>query len=258
MTAHPNLAAALAAACAHATGAPKDSRHQQGYAYASAESVLGEARAALSAHGVSVVPVSSEIEWTGTIEATSRDGRSQSHDVGTLRRSIAVIHGIERIDAALDWPVVCGPGRPRDKAVAGALTSSLSYFVRDLLLLPRLTEDQLDARTAEHDAAASAPVSAPDSAPAKRQRKAAVEVETSHDADIREAKALLRAVPADHGKDVVGFAALLAGADIAPSKEIFAGPQAGAFARVLLDALVAVKGDASAIHTHLHDLAEAM
>ena len=40
----------------------------------------------------------------------------------------------------LDWPIIPEKGRPWDKAHAGALTSSLAYFLRDLLLMPRVEE----------------------------------------------------------------------------------------------------------------------
>ena len=39
-----------------------------------------------------------------------------------------------------DWPAVVQKGRPLDKAVAGALTTGLSYTLRDLLLLPRIDD----------------------------------------------------------------------------------------------------------------------
>jgi hypothetical protein len=41
-------------------------------------------------------------------------------------------------DAVQQWPVVPEKGRPVDKAVASADTASLSYFFRNLLLLPRV------------------------------------------------------------------------------------------------------------------------
>jgi len=36
------------------------------------------------------------------------------------------------------WPVVPDRGRPPDKALASALTTSLAYLLRDLLLMPRV------------------------------------------------------------------------------------------------------------------------
>ena len=45
-----------------------------------------------------------------------------------------------------EWQIFVENGRGPDKAVAAALTASLSYFLRDLLLIPRVnTEDELDA-----------------------------------------------------------------------------------------------------------------
>ena len=48
----------------------------------------------------------------------------------------------------MDWPIVTGKGKPLDKAVASARTSSLGYLIRDLLVAPRVhpTDDMDHSR----------------------------------------------------------------------------------------------------------------
>jgi hypothetical protein len=48
------------------------------------------------------------------------------------------------------WPIVEGKGKPLDKATASAMTSSLGYFLRDLLLLARVEKGtELDGNDPE-------------------------------------------------------------------------------------------------------------
>jgi hypothetical protein len=44
------------------------------------------------------------------------------------------------------WVCVPEKGRPIDKSLAGCLTSSLNYWLRDLLLVPREDENEMDRR----------------------------------------------------------------------------------------------------------------
>jgi hypothetical protein len=46
---------------------------------------------------------------------------------------------------ATKWPFAEEKGRPLDKALAGALTSSLGYWLRSLLLVPR-DDEEMDKR----------------------------------------------------------------------------------------------------------------
>jgi hypothetical protein len=57
----------------------------------------------------------------------------------------------ERMEITIAWPVVPDRGRPLDKAVASAATTSLSYLLRDLLLMPRVDEaDDIAGRDDTH------------------------------------------------------------------------------------------------------------
>ena len=48
----------------------------------------------------------------------------------------------EELEGVTEFPSVQRKGTPEDKAIATALTSSLSYFLRDILLLPRFSKSE--------------------------------------------------------------------------------------------------------------------
>ena len=134
--------AALAAALNKAQGAAgavsKGSRNNfHKYKYASAEALIEEGRSALHGAGLALVPDSQSIELgTG-------DG------MAVLKRTYTILHsGGGMLTMAQEWPVIPEKGRPMDKAVASAVTASLGYFLRDLLLMPRVDPaDDLDSNT---------------------------------------------------------------------------------------------------------------
>lgn len=148
------LNGALAKAQAACRSASKDAKNNhQGYKYASAEEILDAAKEALGPVGVSVFPESSDVF---AIDLPSGAATF-------LRRTFRVAcEGEERV-AALVWPVVPGPGRPLDKALASADTSSLAYFLRDLLAMPRVDPtdnmDHTDRRDEEQQHGRRAPQS---------------------------------------------------------------------------------------------------
>lgn len=124
------------------------------YKYATAEAIIEEAKPALAASGVVVLPISAEIVRSG--------------EAATLHRVFRVCwptrDGEDQLaDMTLDWPIIPEKGRPWDKAHAGALTSSLAYFLRDLLLMPRVEEGtDMDSgdrdRTRQQSTSGDAPV----------------------------------------------------------------------------------------------------
>jgi hypothetical protein len=132
------LATALIAAQKTAKAVGKDAENTfHHYAYASAEAVIAEARSALSGAGLAVVTAS----WHAM---ASPAGES-------LAVTYLLIHDSgESMSFVTETAVVPEKGRPLDKAQATALTYSLSYFLRGLLLLPRVEEgtdaDQRDDR----------------------------------------------------------------------------------------------------------------
>lgn len=123
------LAKALAKAQEKAKAVPHDSQNDyHKYWYTSAEAVIGEAKQALAGCGLAILPLSQELAASG--------------ERVDLHRTFVLLHesGEERtIFVAV--PVIPERGRPLDKAVAGASTTSLSYLLRDLLLMPRVDPD---------------------------------------------------------------------------------------------------------------------
>jgi hypothetical protein len=154
---------ALAEALAKARDECKAAHHDrynahQKFDYASAESVLLAAGAAMDKSGLSLVPMVQEM-------AALNCGNKA---VFTLNRKMLLVHSSgESLPLELKgWPVVEGNGRPLDKAFAIALTSSLAYLYRDLLQMPRVKpEDDLAGRD---DSDHGKP---PQEAPATNRRK---------------------------------------------------------------------------------------
>lgn len=141
------LAKALVNAQQSAQAVHKDSRNEwHKYAYASAEAIISEARTALSCAGLALLPVS----WSVVDGARVR-----------VKYRLVHISG-ESMDLDTETSVVPEKGRPQDKAEACALTYSLSYLLRGLLLLPRVEDepDRRDDRPSESKAQDSKPATA--------------------------------------------------------------------------------------------------
>jgi hypothetical protein len=113
------------------------------YAYASAESLITEARAALGEACLAVIPHGETIS----------PGRGEA-DPDTLWSSYALCHedGSSWVCPSIPTPIIPEKARPEDKAVATARTYALGYFLRGLLLLPRVAKgEEVDTRNdAEH------------------------------------------------------------------------------------------------------------
>lgn len=128
------VAFALVEAQGEIHGMGKDSTNQfHKYQYVSAEAVVLEARKALQKAKLSVC----------------REYEVHHNQDHILLHSVFYITH-EKGDTLVKkstWFIIEGNGRPLDKALAGALTSSLAYFLRDLLLIPKQEEpDSLDKR----------------------------------------------------------------------------------------------------------------
>lgn len=101
------------------------------YHYASSEAVIIEGRAALAEGGLALMP----------IEQVVNGHEAKGADRYELVRKFLLIHtsGQARL-IAVAWPIVEDKGRPLDKATAIASTLSLSFLLRDLLLMPRVDD----------------------------------------------------------------------------------------------------------------------
>ena len=136
----------------------KDSRNaHQNYDYASAEAILTEARRCLLDAGL----VARRGAWT-YVEGAEPKVLMTFH--------LAHPESGDSVTEQIEWPAVPGKGRPTDKALAAALTSAWSYWLRDLLLIPRASEE-MDKRD-DHDYAPPSRQRAQSqpAAPAKQQR----------------------------------------------------------------------------------------
>lgn len=126
----------------------KDSRNEHhGYRYASAEDVLQAAREALDGNGVTVIQ--SGWRLTPGVESTE-DGKTSCSPQLVADYIISHADSGESLELTTVVPVIVSRGRPLDKALFGALTESLAYFLRGLLLIPRGGED--DTPSARNDA----------------------------------------------------------------------------------------------------------
>lgn len=128
-----NLYAGLVRAQLAVQFAAKDARNEfHKYNYASAESMIGTCRVALGNAGI----VARRRSWR-----ISEDGLFV---LSTFE--VASVTGETLTDSDVPWAIVAEKGRPIDKALAAALTTCLSYWLRDLLLLPREEEADMDTR----------------------------------------------------------------------------------------------------------------
>lgn len=160
-----SLAAALAAAQGAGKAVAKDGHNRfHGYRYATADSIIAAGRELLSEHGLALIPTQSQVDgW-------ERSGENRFE----LKRGWKLCHTSgESIDCYVAWPIVLEKGRPLDKATAIADTSSLAYLLRDLLLLPRGDESDLNAQSPATATSTPAPAPTPTPAPAPAPAPAA-------------------------------------------------------------------------------------
>lgn len=127
------LAAALLEAQRTIAGVHKDGKNtHHRYDYVTSEQMIAVSRAALIGAGVTLTVTRwhlppSEPQMVEFVARIVHPESGQSHE------------------EIVCWPVVPGNGRPWDKALAGALTTGLSYFLRGLLLIPR-PDEEVDTR----------------------------------------------------------------------------------------------------------------
>jgi hypothetical protein len=106
------------------------------FRYASAESVISEGRLALADVDLALVPVRQ------SLDGHSREGEARYE----LARRFLLVHASgEFLEITITWPVTVEKGMTLGRATAIASTSSLSYLIRDLLLLPRIDPQDEEA-----------------------------------------------------------------------------------------------------------------
>lgn len=129
---------------------PKDQQgtdeHGRTFQYTSAETMVEHCRKALLEQ--EVLCVRGNVNATGEFE-------SSNTDAVTLQQTFTLVHvpSGEAWDLNWDIPAIASLGNRLDKAIAASLTTSLSYFLRDLLLVPRFDvtmEQKLAAEKQAH------------------------------------------------------------------------------------------------------------
>jgi len=135
----PAIAGALVAA-QRETRAVAKTAEAMGYAYTKMEDLIDAGRGILNGAGLAVIP--------GSLLVTRFEVGDRRTTNYTAWRAWCVVHESgESYWILIDWPLYLQSGkRSRDKAVAVADTTQLGYLYRDLLAIPRLGEDQMDAR----------------------------------------------------------------------------------------------------------------
>lgn len=133
-----SMATALLLAQSEMKGVAKDARveYGKGYDYVSAEQMIGAARSALHAAQLSLVRTGWQF----------MDGSDARPPLVLCDYTLTHISGEQMQFAGLPWPIIEQNGRPLDKALAGALTTSLAYFLRDLLMVPKVDGEEVDRR----------------------------------------------------------------------------------------------------------------
>lgn len=143
----------------------KDAKNSfHGYNYTSSEGMISACRDALHANGL-------------VVSRTSWRFDAGSGEFGMLISTfvLSFVDTNESVSAESCWFVVPEKGRPIDKALAGALTSSLNYYLRDLLLVPR-EEETMDSRDdTKYDPKARTPYVPHRSEPAPQPAKSGIE-----------------------------------------------------------------------------------
>lgn len=99
------------------------------YSYASSEAIITEARRCLNEAGVLV--------RRGAWSLFMFEGQQMA----LMTFHVSHPESGESFTDNVEFPIVPDKGRPLDKALSAALTTAQSYYLRDLLLIPRVDEE---------------------------------------------------------------------------------------------------------------------
>jgi|TARA_Y100000296_G_scaffold37376_1_gene43299 hypothetical protein len=113
----------------------------QHYKYASAEDMYEASRNVLHKHGICVTRKSLHTKASGqtTLET---DGSTTTTEAQKMVVVYIVSHKDgHHVECETEYPICVGKGKPSDKALNASMTTCLSYFLRDLLLIPRCDEE---------------------------------------------------------------------------------------------------------------------
>jgi len=112
----------------------------QGYRYAKAEAVIAEADRVLEPVGVVVIPGTAVIHEVGKFRSKGED-----KTLFVLRREFIVVHrGGGQIRGEMSVAIGANVGGTPPQATTSAATTALSYFLKDLLRMPRVDEEDVE------------------------------------------------------------------------------------------------------------------
>jgi len=134
-----NLFGALLLAQGRVSGLGKDGRNEhQRYDYTSSEVIIHHAGRALNLEGLILFRDGYTVgEWVEMTLATKRGPQAALVAEVTSTWTLAHAASGETRQFEARFPASVGAGRPADKAVCSALTASIGYFLRDLLMIAR-------------------------------------------------------------------------------------------------------------------------
>ena len=171
------LYAALVKAQSEATPVVKDSKNPHfGYGYAKSETIIGEAKGYLNQNGLALFPTSMEEVLPRPSYGEAEQKSFHIARATSMRCHFKLVHTSGEWEAfgPRDYPVTPEKGAIR-AAWAASNTLALAYIYRDVLGLPRLSEEEFRAlekeqreeaaRTANASVKPAAPAPAPAPAP---------------------------------------------------------------------------------------------
>ena len=161
----PNLNKALGKAIEAVSGVIKTKFYEvagKKVFYADAEAIIEEARDALTANGITVIPLHLELCLSDTVETypigavlgapkeqptVAMSQVKMVKAVPKIKRKYLLSHTSgESVECYQEAAIYDDGKRGTDKGVSAADTTSLAYFLRDALLMPRLTKEEFEAR----------------------------------------------------------------------------------------------------------------
>lgn len=152
---NPKLASALVKAQAKAKSILRDTKNPTfERKYTSSDSMIGEAKDLFNEEGLAVLPISFEsLPESALVECDAKT--TFILRPVTIRRWFKLMHtsGEFEIIGPYDWPTNPNKGTPTNLAFAATDTLSLAYVYRDLLGLPRLTLQEIQAMEREEEKA---------------------------------------------------------------------------------------------------------
>ena len=159
-TKHETIGAALAAAARAVKPPEKSGRNAfHNYAYTTAEEMLDAVRGPLAENGLVAHLVGQRIGNVVPLGGKHKDGTDKIAWRITFDLALSWDGG-DGLLAPVEYVAFPEAGRPLDKAINAAVTISLGFWLRSVLMDPRQRGDSIDGREDREDAAVAAAATA--------------------------------------------------------------------------------------------------